>query len=109
MIEVVTEVSPVGGSYQNPSWGNVHVEIGDDICLLGSYNQDRRSAIVMCAHRSFDNNLEAPMIAQYNNIEGFTLTGKSTTYLAKNGNKITGSLVVASTGEDIMDIINGIQ
>jgi hypothetical protein len=49
------------------------------------------------------------MIAQYNNIEGFTLTGKSTTYLAKNGNKITGSLVVASTGEDIMDIINGIQ
>lgn len=109
MIEIVRKVTTTDGVERNPSWGEVTVQPGDNVCLLGSYNQDRRAAIVMSAHHSFDNNITAPAIVQYDNIEGFTLTGKAKTYFAKNGNKIVGDLIIDSTGQSVLDIINGIE
>ena len=109
MIEIVRHVTPTSGTETDPSWGNVSVEIGDNVCLLGSHNADRQAAIVMSAHKSFDVNITAPSIVQYDGINGFTLDGKAKTYFAKNGNKIRGQLIIDSTGQNIEDIISGIQ
>lgn len=103
-LEIVTKVK-VGGELADPSWGAVALRRGDSCALLGSETEDRRNAIVICAYKSVDPSLEAPMIAQYSGIDGYDLQGKETTYLAKNGNRIVGSLVVQSTGKGLEDSV----
>lgn len=107
MIEIVEQVNTTdNATYINPSWGTVHVEIGDNVCLLGSYLSDRRSAIVLSAMQSFDPVLQAPCIIQYENIDGFTLLNKAKTYFSKGANRIVGSLIVESSGQSIEQMIS---
>lgn len=108
-IEIVKKVTTTDSVERDPSWGPVSVQKQDSVCLLGSHNTDRQSAIVMCAHNSFDVNMTAPCIVQYMGVSGFTLTGKAKTYFAKNGNRIQGSLIVDSTGQSVEDMISAIE
>ena len=109
VLEIVTKIQVKGSEeWVNPFWGEVITKVGDNCALLGSHNRDRRSAIVMAAYKSFDNNIAAPCIAQYENIHNWTLTGCATTYFAKNGNRIEGDLFVKG-GEAVEDIIAGLK
>lgn len=109
VLEIVTKVKVAGSDeWIDPFWGEVNAKRGDNCALLGSHNRDRRSAIVMAAYKSFDNNISAPCIAQYENIHNWTLTGCATTYFAKNGNRIQGDLFV-NGGEAVEDIIEGLK
>ncbi|WP_279054269.1 hypothetical protein [Hoylesella timonensis] len=77
-------------------------EIGDALAVFGNRTkEDRQSVIVISAYNSFDINLRAPYIAQYENVNDFDLRNKKTTWLAKGENHLTGSFTVVSGGKKV--------
>ena len=77
-------------------------EVGDALAVFGSRrNKERQSVIVISAYNSFDIDLHAPYIAQYENVNDFNLESKKTTWLSKGGNHLTGSFTVVSGGKNM--------
>ena len=75
-------------------------EVGDALAVFGSRrNKERQSVIVISAYNSFDIDLHAPYIAQYENVNDFDLKSKKTTWLSKGGNNLTGTFTVVSGGK----------
>ncbi len=75
-------------------------EVGDALAVFGSRrNKERQSVIVISAYNSFDIDLHAPYIAQYENVNDFNLESKKTTWLSKGGNNLTGTFTVVSGGK----------
>lgn len=75
-------------------------EEGDEILQLGNRNDvGRQSAILLSAYGS-----GTPSIRQYAGINSYDLTGKEITVLSPEGNKITGDLIVQSSGKNVSDI-----
>lgn len=67
----------------------VNPETGDSIVMLGHRgdNKRRKSAIYISAHSSLDPTLQAPLIAQYADIDSFDISGKATSSLAFDASK----------------------
>ena len=85
--------------------GVLDCEPGDAIAMLGNRKlKDRQKAIYISAYTSIDTSLQAPLFAQYEGINSYSLDGKKTTWFAANGNKIQGKLVVES-GKTVEDLI----
>lgn len=95
------------GEY-NPDYAEVNVEKGDNLGVLGSLNEDRQSAIMFCSYACPDIEVEAPCWIQYQNIDGWSFTGKKSTYFAKNKNRIQGELV-AQNGNTLDGVLEQIQ
>ena len=77
-------------------------EIGDALAVFGNRTkEDRQSVIVITAYNSFDIDLHAPYIAQYEHVNDFNLESKKTTWLSKGDNNITGSFTVVSGGKKV--------
>ncbi len=75
-------------------------EIGDALAVFGNRTkEDRQSVIVISAYNSFDINLHAPYIAQYEHVNDFDLKSKKTTWLSKGENHLTGTFTVVSGGK----------
>ena len=75
-------------------------EVGDALAVVGNRrNEERQSVIVISAYNSFDIDLHAPYIAQYEHVNDFNLEGKKTTWLSKGGNNLTGTFTVVSGGK----------
>lgn len=86
--------------------GVLDCEPGDAIAMLGNRtDKDRQKAIYISSYTSLDPSLEAPLFAQYEGINTYSLDGKKTTWFAANGNKIQGKLVVES-GKSVEDLIS---
>lgn len=77
----------------------VNPETGDSIVMLGHRgdNQRRKSAIYISAHSSLDPTLQAPLIAQYADIDSFDISGKATSSLAFDASK--GRTVLKVNGD----------
>lgn len=77
----------------------VNPETGDSIVMLGHRgdNKRRKSAIYISAHSSLDPTLQAPLIAQYADIDSFSLDGKATSSLAFDASK--GRTVLKVNGD----------
>lgn len=85
--------------------GVLDCEPGDAIAMLGNRKlKDRQKAIYISAYTSIDTSLQAPLFAQYEGINSYSLDGKKTTWFAANGNKIQGKLVVEN-GKTVEDLI----
>lgn len=112
-IEIVQQVRyREGGSiYHDPFTGKVNPKIGDDCAVLGSRsnNSARRNAIMIASTASFDTNFTAPAWVQYENINTFSLDGKAKTWLAANGNHISGELIISNTQESVESVLNAIR
>ena len=89
MIEVIDEVEYSGGSMLT-TVPQGSCSVGDEIACLGSANPSRRDAILICAVKSFDPQVDAPCIVQYTNINSFSLNNKQYSYMGKNGNVFRG-------------------
>ena len=77
-------------------------EVGDALAVFGNRTkEDRQSVIVITAYNSFDIDLHAPYIAQYENVNDFDLKSKKTTWLSKGDNNVTGSFTVVSGGKKV--------
>lgn len=77
-------------------------EIGDALAVFGNRTkEDRQSVIVISAYNSFDIDLSAPYIAQYEHVNDFNLESKKTTWLSKGENHLTGSFTVVSGGKKV--------
>lgn len=77
-------------------------EVGDALAVFGNRTkEDRQSVIVISAYNSFDIDLRAPYIAQYENVNDFNLKSKKTTWLSKGDNNVTGSFTVVSGGKKV--------
>ena len=77
-------------------------EVGDALAVFGNRTkEDRQSVIVITAYNSFDIDLHAPYIAQYEHVNDFDLKSKKTTWLSKGDNNITGSFTVVSGGKKV--------
>lgn len=77
-------------------------EIGDALAVFGNRTkEDRQSVIVISAYNSFDTNLHAPYIAQYEHVNDFNLESKKTTWLSKGENHLTGTFTVVSGGKSV--------
>ena len=77
-------------------------EVGDALAVVGNRrNEERQSVIVISAYNSFDINLHAPYIAQYEHVNDFNLESKKTTWLSKGDNNVTGTFTVVSDGEKV--------
>ena len=77
-------------------------EVGDALAVFGNRTkEDRQSVIVISAYNSFDIDLHAPYIAQYENVNDFNLESKKTTWLSKGDNNVTGSFTVVSGGKKV--------
>lgn len=75
-------------------------EVGDALAVVGNRRkEERQSVIVISAYNSFDINLHAPYIAQYEHVNDFDLESKKTTWLSKGGNNLTGTFTVVSGGK----------
>lgn len=77
----------------------VNPETGDSIVMLGHRgdNKRRKSAIYISAHSSLDPTLQAPLIAQYADIDSFDISGKATSSLAFDAQK--GRTVLKVNGD----------
>lgn len=77
----------------------VNPETGDSIVMLGHRggNKRRKSAIYISAHSSLDPTLQAPLIAQYADIDSFDISGKATSSLAFDASK--GRTVLKVNGD----------
>ena len=102
MIEIVDTVTTNGTLVTTLPNGNCAV--GDQIACLGSKNRTRQDAILICANKSFDAQVEAPCIVQYTKIDSYSLTDKQFSYMGKNGNRFRGSFV-AENGMDFFDYL----
>lgn len=92
-------------------YGEFSVKIGDSLACLGHlYLPDRQNAIVISATNPIDPELEAPAMAQYNNIDTFgeSISRYRMTAIAANGNEFIGSFLVNYNNSylDINDRIN---
>lgn len=77
-------------------------EVGDALAVFGNRTkEDRQSVIVISAYNSFDIDLRAPYIAQYEHVNDFNLESKKTTWLSKGENHLTGSFTVVSGGKKV--------
>lgn len=77
-------------------------EIGDALAVFGNRTkEDRQSVIVISAYNSFDIDLHAPYIAQYEHVNDFNLESKKTTWLSKGDNNVTGTFTVVSGGKNM--------
>lgn len=77
-------------------------EVGDALAVFGNRTkEDRQSVIVITAYNSFDIDLHAPYIAQYEHVNDFDLKSKKTTWLSKGDNNITGTFTVVSGGKKV--------
>lgn len=77
-------------------------EVGDALAVFGNRTkEDRQSVIVITAYNSFDIDLHAPYIAQYEHVNDFDLKSKKTTWLSKGDNNVTGSFTVVSGGKHV--------
>lgn len=77
-------------------------EIGDALAVFGNRTkEDRQSVIVISTYNSFDIDLSAPYIAQYEHVNDFNLESKKTTWLSKGENHLTGSFTVVSGGKKV--------
>lgn len=77
-------------------------EVGDALAVVGNRRkEERQSVIVISAYNSFDINLHAPYIAQYEHVNDFNLESKKTTWLSKGGNNLTGTFTVVSGGKNV--------
>lgn len=86
--------------------GVLDCEPGDAIAMLGNRkDKDRQKAIYISSYTSLDPSLEAPLFAQYEGINTYSLDKKKTTWFAANGNKIQGKLVVEN-GKTVEDLIS---
>lgn len=75
-------------------------EVGDALAVFGNRTkEDRQSVIVISAYNSFDIDLHAPYIAQYEHVNDFNLESKKTTWLSKGDNNLTGTFTVVSGGK----------
>lgn len=75
-------------------------EVGDALAVVGNRrNKERQSVIVISAYNSFDIDLHAPYIAQYEQVNDFDLESKKTTWLSKGENHLTGTFTVVSGGK----------
>lgn len=75
-------------------------EIADALAVFGNRTkEDRQSVIVISAYNSFDIDLHAPYIAQYEHVNDFNLESKKTTWLSKGDNNVTGTFTVVSGGK----------
>ena len=75
-------------------------EVGDALAVFGNRTkEDRQSVIVITAYNSFDIDLHAPYIAQYEHVNDFNLESKKTTWLSKGDNNLTGTFTVVSGGK----------
>lgn len=75
-------------------------EVGDALAVVGNrINEERQSVIVISAYNSFDIDLHAPYIAQYEHVNDFNLESKKTTWLSKGDNNVTGTFTVVSGGK----------
>lgn len=77
----------------------VNPETGDSVVMLGHRgdNRRRKSAIYISAHSSLDPTLQAPLIAQYADIDSFDISGKATSSLAFDARK--GRTVLKVNGD----------
>lgn len=78
----------------------------DDLCCLGHlWDQTRQNAIVLSAVKPIDPQLEAPAMAQYNNIDtfGVSISNYRMTAIAANGNEFIGSFLI-NYNDTYMDI-----
>lgn len=77
-------------------------EVGDALAVVGNRRkEERQSVIVISAYNSFDINLHAPYIAQYEHVNDFDLESKKTTWFSKGDNNVTGSFTVVSGGKKV--------
>ncbi len=77
-------------------------EVGDALAVVGNRRkEERQSVIVISAYNSFDINLHAPYIAQYEHVNDFDLESKKTTWLSKGDNNVTGTFTVVSGGKKV--------
>lgn len=78
----------------------------DDLCCLGHlWDQTRQNAIVLSALKPIDQQLKAPAMAQYNNIDtfGISISDYRMTAIAANGNEFIGSFLI-NYNDTYMDI-----
>ena len=86
--------------------GQFTVKIGAQLACLGHlFNPDRQNAIVISATNPIDPDLEAPALAQYNQIDTFgeSINKYRMTAIAANGNEFIGSFLV-NYNETYLDI-----
>lgn len=77
-------------------------EVGDALAVFGNRTkEERQSVIVISAYNSFDIDLHAPYIAQYEHVNDFNLENKKTTWLSKGENHLTGTFTVVSGGKNV--------
>lgn len=77
-------------------------EVGDALAVFGNRTkEERQSVIVISAYNSFDIDLHAPYIAQYEHVNDFNLKNKKTTWLSKGENHLTGTFTVVSGGKNV--------
>ena len=107
-VDIVTKIYCNDGQWHNPSWHSVTVKEGDNAVVLGSAQKDRQKAIAIAAHNWIDPQVFAPCIIMYDNIDGFSLYGKQTTYFGSNKSKIASELIVDTTGKNLDEIIAAI-
>lgn len=86
--------------------GGLNPEVGDEIVMLGSRNSNsnRSNAIYISAYNSLDPSLTAPLICQYKGIVNYSLRDFKHSYLAANGNVLTGTLKVQS-GQTVEELV----
>lgn len=102
MIEIIDSITSSGELQTTLPEGTA--EAGDQIACLGSKNQLRQSAIMICSSTSYDEQVSAPCIIQYANINSFTLWNKQWSYWSKSGNLFRGNFR-AENGFDLEDYI----
>ena len=107
-VDIVTSVYCTDGQWHNPSWHSVTVKEGDNAVVLGSAQKDRQKAIAVAAHNWIDPEVFAPCLIMYDDIDGFSLYGKQTTYFGSNKSKIASDLIVDTTGHNLDEIIAAI-
>jgi hypothetical protein len=71
-------------------------EVGDTIFQLGSTDVNRQGAMILSTVGN-----DAPSFIQYSGINSYDLTGKETTKFTRLGNRIVGSTVFLSGGQDL--------
>lgn len=90
---------------------------GDDVAMLGHRRtgqeeaeeaRKRGNALYICAYKSIDTDLEAPLIAYYEGIDDFNLTSHRTTYKDADSGVWVGSMrvIVEGTSTDIVAYIS---
>lgn len=110
LIESCTGVDDYGAYriYFDPD-GDFNPEMGDDIVMLGSWNEANQNAIILSAYKSPDTTVKAPSIVQYKGINNIEQIGKFIyNKIAANGNLFRGDLRVEG-GQSINDIIDEIN